>query len=484
MSVAVRETRPPATAATASRRGTGWWRALLPAGVLAVLGGLLVGRRHGLWYDELYTAEVGTAGLPTLLRAVWDGEGTTSYLLDVPPSYNAPYYVVVQLWLAVTRLPADEVGLRLLSLVAAVAAVIVLVRAVQRLAGPAVAVAAGLLTAANPLVVEYSAEARMYGLALLATAGTLLGLSRWLDGARHGLLLFGLAGAATGLAHWFALPVVAALAVGAVLLRGRQAMPVLGVAALAAVPCLALIGLTQVNGTGTSAVGWIRENDSAVPLLAVQAWAHGSVLLAVLVAGAVVVGLGRAGLGWAGCRPAGVVAAAWTGLPLGLVWLVDGVRPVFVPRYLLPTLLGLAVLAALGTATWRRGVAVPATAALVAASLLAVVPLLDQGAREDGRGAVAALAARHAPGEPVVAVDRRAALALEHYAPAALQRDLRVPPDDPPAGTASVWLLRQSTGERVRPSDDDAVLRAQGLRVVAQTVFEGSSSDLVLQRWG
>ena len=34
----------------------GWW--LLPPLVLAVLGGWLVSRRYGFWYDELFTAEM------------------------------------------------------------------------------------------------------------------------------------------------------------------------------------------------------------------------------------------------------------------------------------------------------------------------------------------------------------------------------------------------------------------------------------------
>ncbi len=46
-----------------------------------------------------------------------------------------------------------------------------------------------------------------------------------------------------------------------------------------------------------------------------------------------------------------------------------------------------------------------------------------------------------------------------------------------------VWLLRQADGRGVRPSDDDEVLRARGLEVVQEQVFEGSSSLLVLQRW-
>jgi mannosyltransferase len=456
------------------RRPSDWWRAAVPALVLAVLGGALVAQRASLWYDELYTAEVGTAGLGDLARAVWRGEGTTSYLRDVPPSYNAPYYVVVHLWLAVTRLPADDIGLRLLALVPAAAAVAVLVRAVTRLAGPQVALTTGLLAATSPLVVEYSAEARMYGLALLATAGTVLALARWLDGERRALLLFGVCATATGLAHWFALPVVAALAVAALVLRGRRAVPLLAVSALAALPCLALVGLTRLNGTGTSAVGLIEPSGQPVPYLALQAWTGGSLLLlaAVVVSCAAALVRHRS--------TALTVAGLWVAVPLGLVWAAELARPVFVPRYLLPTLLGVAALAALGPAgRWR----VPAVGGLVALSLLACAPLLDRLPEEDAEGAVAALADAHQPGQPVVAVDRRAALALEHYAPPDVAAALLVPPADPPAGADVVWLVRNADGQQVRPSDDDALLVRYGLRLVEQTVFPGSRTGVAVQRW-
>jgi mannosyltransferase len=452
---------------------TDWWRAVLPAAVLAVLGGVLVAQRTSLWYDELYTAEVGTAGLGDLARAVWRGEGTTSYLRDVPPSYNAPYYAVVHLWLAVTRLPADDVGLRLLALVPAVAAVAVLVRAVTRLAGAQVALAAGLLAATSPLVVEYSAEARMYGLALLATAGTLLGLARWLAGERRALLLFGLSATATGLAHWFALPVVAALALAALVLRGRRALPLLAVSALAALPVLALVGLSRLNGTGTSAVGRIDPGERPLPLLALEAWSGGSrpLLVALLACCAIAVARHRS--------PALVVAGTWVALPLLLVWGAELVRPVFVPRYLLATLLGVALLAALGpSGRWR----LPVVGALVALSLLACHPLLDRLPEEDAKGAVAALARMHEPGQPVVAVDRRAALALEHYAPPGVAGDLLVPPADPPDARV-VWLVRNADGERLQPSDDDTVLLGRGMSVAEQVFFPGSRTGLALQRW-
>lgn len=448
---------------------------LAPAAVLACLGTVLLLRRPSLWYDELFTAQVAPLPLARLVEAVRTGEGTASYLVDVPPSYNAPYYVVVHGWLALTGMEPGELSLRSLSLLAAVLGVAVLALAVARLAGRAAGVVAGLLVATNPLVLEYSVEARGYGLAVLAVALTAFGLVVWFSGGR--LVLYAVGATAAGLAHWFALPVVAGLALAGLLLRGRRALPLVAASALAALPTLGLVLLAATQDTAGTTTGWIRDTGGAAPWLALQAWTAGSWLLltATALACAAAVVLRRS--------PAVVVGLCWVAVPLLLVTAAELVRPVFVPRYLLPALLGLAVLAAVGVTGWRRPLPAVATAALVAGALAAAAPLLDRGPREDARGAVRALEARHLPGQPVVAVDRRAALALEQYAGAQVARDLRVPPADPPPGADVVWLLRQASSAGVRPSDDDAQLRAAGLRPVEQRTFRGSSSLLVLQRW-
>lgn len=450
---------------------------LLPPATLALLGSALLLQRPSLWYDELFTAHVGGLGVGRLVDAVLSGQGTTAYLQSVPPSYNAPYYVVVQGWLSLTRQDPGELALRSLSLLCAVVGLALLTRAVARLGGRPVAVAAGLLAATNPLLLEYSVEARGYGLAVLATSATALGLARWLDGGRLRLYALGALGA--GLAHWFALPVVAALALSGLLLRRRAALPLLGVTALAVLPALALVLLATVQDDGGVTTGWIDDTGGAVPALALQAWTRGSPLLLTATGAAALAGLVLAWRDTAARRTA-VVGACWLALPLLLVTLAELVRPVFVPRYLLPALLGLAVLAATGAGRSRWPAV--ATALLTTVSLVAAAPLLDRGPREDARGAVAALAAQSAPGEPVVAVDRRAALALEHYAPDRLA--YTVPPTDPPAGAPVVWLLRQASREgAVRVSDDDALLTADGLHLAQEQVFRGSSSWLVLQRW-
>lgn len=457
--------------------------ALLPSLVLALLGGAFVARRQSLWYDELFTAEVAPIPLVDLARAVLQGEGTTSYLVGVPPSYNAPYYVVVHAWLALTRLPANDVGLRLLSLLASVAAVGVLTAAVTRLAGRRVGLTAGLLAATNPLVVEYSAEARGYGLAMLATAVTVLGLARWLDGGRMWLYLAG--ATLAGLAHWFALPVVAGLALAGLLLRRTRGWLLAGATALAAVPTLLLVGLTQVNGIGDSAIA-ILGVGLALPARALGAWSSGSALLLTGTLLAATAGLVLGVRGGAPVRRAVVVGSCWVGVPLVLLTVAELVRPVFVGRYLLPTLLGLSLLAALGTSRLPRGWHLLSAGVLIGLSLLAVADGYGRGVREDARGAVASIAARQSAGEPVVAVDRRAALALEHYAEREHPRllsDLIVPPADPPPSAPTVWLIREAWRKQPIPSDDDRILRAAGLRPTDSRLFRGTSGDLLVQRW-
>lgn len=444
---------------------------LLPSAVLALLGSLLLLERRSLWYDELFTAQVAPLPLHRIAQAVLSGEGTAPYLQSVPPSYNAPYYVVVHGWLALTGQAPGEISLRSLSLLASVLAVGALTLAVTRLADRRAGLAAGLLAATNPLVLEYAVEARGYGLAMLATTATALGLVRWLDGGR--LLLYAVGATAAGLAHWFALPVVAGLAVAALVLRRRAALPLVAVTALAALPTVALVVLAGAVDRAGTTTGWIADTGGAVPWLSLQAWASKSppLLLGTLLA---------AGLALRTRSRAAVVGAGWVLVPVLLVTLAELVRPVYVPRYLLPSLLGLAVLAGTGLAGRWRGAGV---AGLVGLSLLAAAPLATAPPRDDAKGAVAAIARRHVPGQPVVAVDRRAALALEQYARGSVRADLRLPPEDAPPADV-VWLLRfKSYVAPLQPSDDDDQLRAAGLRVVQEQAYDGSSVQMVVQRW-
>lgn len=467
---------PPAPTATWAR---GWSPVeLLPPLLVGALGIVLLLPGHALWFDELFTAEVARLPLGQILRAITTGDGTTPYLDGVPPSYNAPYYLVAHLWTSVPGLGGDT-ALRVLSLLATAGGLALVTRAVGRLAGRASGVLAGTVLAVSPLLLEQAVEARSYGLAVLATGGAVLGLARWLQEAPRGLVLLGLAGAGMGLAHWYGLTVLAAFIAAALLLRGRRALPVAVVGTVAALPALGFVALALLNGTGARNAEHLKDTGGRLAGLAVDAWSAGlASLLAVTVALALLGALRARGLR--------VVGAAWVLVPLALLTLAELARPVYLPRYLLAGLLGLGVLAAAGAMTLPRFLRVPAAAVLVGLSLLAAQPLAERGPRERGDDVVARLLEVQRAGEPVVAADQRSATALDHYvrllAPR-LRVDLVLPPDDAPADADRVWLVRRLFDGEPEPTDDDAVLRDAGLRMVDQETFWGGKTDLVIQRW-
>jgi hypothetical protein len=451
---------------------------LVPPLAVVLLGAVLLAPGHGLWFDELFTAEVGRRSYAELFTAIAEGRGTTSYLVDVPPSYNAPYYVVVHAWMSLPGLGGDT-SLRVLSLLATAGGLALVTRAVTRLVSRAAGVLAGVLLAANPLLLEQAVEARSYGLAVLATGGALLGLVRWLQEPPRGLLLFGLAGAGMGLAHWYAVTALAAFVVAALLLRGRRALPVALTGAAAALPAVGLVGVNLLNGTGARNAEHLRDTGGTLADLAVEAWTGGSTPLLYLTFGLAVLGALRG----TGVR---VVGLCWVLVPLGLLLAAEFVRPVYLPRYLLAGLLGLGVLAAVGALTVPRAARVPVAGLVVACSLLAAAPLAEREPRERADDVVALLAERHRAGEPIVAADQRSATGLDHYVRTAAPRlrpDVVLPPDDAPATADRVWLVRRMIRGEVVSTDDDGVLEDAGLRVTAGYEFPAGKTNLLVQLW-
>lgn len=451
---------------------------LLPPLAVVLLGTVLLLPGHGLWFDELFTAEVGRRSYAEILAAIVEGRGTTSYLADVPPSYNAPWYFVVHTWLLLPGIGGDT-SLRVLSLLATAGGLALVTRAVTRLTSRAAGVLAGLVLAADPLLLEQAVEARPYGLAVLATGATLLGLVRWLQEPPRGLALFGLAGAGMGLSHWYAVTVLAAFVVAALLLRGRRALPVVLIGGAAALPVIGLIGVNLLNGTGSRNAEHLRDTDGELADLAAAAWTGGSTPLLFLTFGLAVLGALRG----VGVR---VVGACWVLVPLLLLVLAEFVRPVFLPRYLLAGLLGLGVMAAVGALTVPRAARAPVAGLLVACSLLAAAPLAEREPRERADDVVALLADRHRAGEPIVAADQRSATGLDHYVRTAapqLRPDVVLPPDDAPASPDRVWLVRRMIRGEVVSTDDDGVLEDAGLRVTAEYEFPAGKTNLLVQVW-
>ncbi len=356
----------------------------------------------------------------------------------------------------------------------------------RRLAGAGLALAAGLVVASNPFVVEYSAEGRGYGLVLLGVALAGLGLARWLDGRPRALLLYGAAAAASGLAHWFALLVVAAFVVTALVLDRRRAAPLVAVSALSTLPALALVATAAANGVGASGAEWLGGVGPGVPWLVLRSWAGGNAPLIVLSLVLGATGMVRARRDH---RVVRVVATAWFGVPVAAVAILELVRPVFVDRYLLAAVLGLALLIGVGAASLPRRAAALALAVFVATSIWATLVDVGRGPKQDVRGAVSYVASRHWAGEPVVAGARWDALGVDHFTrrdhPELVPELVLASPSVPEA--SSLWVIRRShggiKGDGTRLAALDSEFAAQGMRVGEERRFDGRYTDTLVQRW-
>jgi hypothetical protein len=175
-------------------------------------------------------------------------------------------------------------------------------------------------------------------------------------------------------------------------------------------------------------------------------------------------------------------------VPLVLVTAVELVHQTYFARYLLFTLLGLVVAAAVGVAAlsprWLRGAV---AVMLVVLSIAAVAPRLSDAAREPSDAVVRYLA-EESTGQPVVAADGRAALDLETYLDRypALGTQVVLPPDDFPAGSSATqaWVVRVVVHRGSIPVvPAQQRLYAAGWHVVSTVTFPGSDVDLRVQLW-
>ena len=294
-------------------------------------------------------------------------------------------------------------------------------------------------------------------------------------------MLFGLAGAAMGLVHWYAVTVLAAFVVAALLLRGRRALPVVLTGALAALPTVAMVVLNLLNGTGARNAEHLHDTGRRA------ARPRGDGVVRRRRAAAVPDGRPRRSLGAVRARGLRVVGAAWVLVPLLLLTVAELVRPVYLPRYLLAGLLGLGVLAAAGALATPRAARAPSAALLVgvlAARRRAARPTASRGSARTRSCACSPTCSGPASRSWRPTSARRPAWTTTSGASSrGLRPDLVLPPDDAPADADRVWLVRRLFYGEPEPTDDDAILRDGGLRMTRQYDFPATKTDLVLQLW-
>jgi 4-amino-4-deoxy-L-arabinose transferase-like glycosyltransferase len=321
---------------------------------------------RGLWSDEAW--RVWAARLPTafeVLRVAW----------AQPPS--APlYWLALHAWIVLFG--HSDVAVRLLSVPAAVGALLAIYWLGRIVAGPAVGIGAAALLAVSPLAVEVGQEATMYawsmlfatlalaaGLAWLRTGrgerryvalGALLLYTHYMGGLFLGLLLI------LGWA-WGCRP---ALFGGAPAVRPRRWLAAHAVLGLLWAPWLVAMGIRMAQRWDELShlehrADWEQLYGLAVNLSvsasAAATWTTLAVALTVATGGALLGGallLGRA----PGGRLVWLVAGVGSGFPIVIVavsaltgaWLVQ-------PRFLALVLPALLVVVAAGVVTaWQRAV--------------------------------------------------------------------------------------------------------------------------------
>jgi mannosyltransferase len=339
-------------------------------------------------HDEVVTAS-------RILRgSFWHAMDAVGFSESAPPLY----YTLAWLWTQVTG--NGEVGLRSLSAVAGVATVPVAFLLARDLRSSAewsidhtmegsidhsaqrVGIVAAALVAVNPMLIWYSQEARAYALLVLLTSLSLLYFVRGLQqGRRRDLTLWGLVSGLALATHYFAIfPIVAE---AAWLLRRRRREAARGAAILAAFG-LALAPLA-VHQMSAGHAEWIANFTLGHRLWEVGiTFAVGEIgdviarpehpLWALVPLVAIAVSLGLLALRGdrperRSVRPMLAVAAATLGFPLFLA-LLDPGRDYVLARNLLPALVPLLVVVAIGLTLRRaRRAGTIAAAVLVAYSL-------------------------------------------------------------------------------------------------------------------
>jgi uncharacterized membrane protein len=304
-------------------------------------------------HDEIVTAS------RVLRGSFWHAMDAVGFSESAPPLY----YALAWLWTQATG--TGEVGLRSFSALAGAATVPVAYLIGAELRGRATGTVAAALVAVNPMLVWYSQEARGYALLALLASLSLLYFIRGLEHGRRGdLTAWGLFSGLALATHYFAVFPIVAEAAWLLLRRRRQAAR--GFAILAAF-ALALTPLA-FHQMSYGHAEWIANFS-----LGHRLWEMGVTftvgevgdiiarperpLLALVPVAAIVASLCLLALRGSrderrATRPLLAVIAATVGFPLALAVLDSG-KDYVLGRNLLPALLPLLVVAAIGL-TLRR----------------------------------------------------------------------------------------------------------------------------------
>ncbi|MGE5155901.1 MAG: glycosyltransferase family 39 protein, partial [Betaproteobacteria bacterium] len=380
---------------------------VVPAALTALVGAIGLGR-PGLWTDELATWGMAT----TPWHDFWP-------VLRYVDAVLAPYYAFMHVWVSIFG--DSDVSLRAPSLLSMVGAAALVGAIGAKVASRRVGLVAGIVFAVLPSTSRFAAEARPFALTVLcACLATWLLLRCWAESTVTRWLAYALGIVVLGWLHVVAILLVAAHAWVVLTWRRSLWWPF---AAAAAVGGIASVPILYYGAAQRHQVAYIS------PVGFVTAVPYSQVLFGGL---AVAVFIAALALGSLPLRLPSAIFAAWALVPPMALILVSLVLPMFLPRYLVFTTPGWALLAGAALARLR----VPWASALLVVLAVLTVPAQVQmrgvgGHDQATRQLVDIIAARQQPGdavayasdEPIGAWTARDA--VDHYlAPGRRPRDV------------------------------------------------------------
>lgn len=394
---------PTASTPDRLRAGRGDAGAVAATTTVMLVVGLWRLNRGSLWGDEAVTTFAAHLSGRQLL-----------HLLVHVDAVHALYYALMHV---VVKFGDGEVALRLPSVLGMAVAVGLTTLLGIRLASRSVGVLAGLLMACTPLVSMYAQDARSYALVTAAAMGACMALVAALrpGSAIRGWNAYAGLIALAGYLNEIALLVVLAHAVTLLLMKTPTAVWRRW-AASAAVGCALVVPLLVVSTTQAKAVQRIQRPHLSTLFDALRSFFGSSAPVCVLLAGFAVLGAVPA---LTSRRRPTELSLPLLAAPLLLVppvtLFVQSVltQPLFVPRYLLYSQPGAALLAAAGLcrlgrllparATWLPGLAACLCCVALQGAALTRIRTPD-GWRQNFGGAADYVAHRGQPGDAVIFV--------------------------------------------------------------------------------
>jgi mannosyltransferase len=365
--------------------------------------------RAGIWNDEAATWAISGHGFTDLVHALRSSGGDRGAAL---------YYFLLFGWLHVFG--TSDVAMRSLSVVAAAGTMVPFHAVARRLLERPAAIAAGAMLATSAFFLTYARDARAYAVAaLLVVVAAWTFLRAFESDTTRDWWIFTAVALLAVYTHWFSALVVLSFFIALRWIpsdasRRRHILCSAAALILGMVPIAGLV----VSGSN-SGVDWIAGLNAEEFRQTAAAFTGSTRLVPELVI-LVVVGAGFLGA-WQHRHRAATppLALTWFVVPVGLTVLISTVKPLLVPRYLIITLPGLALL--LGLGVYRAGRRRPL---VVAAAALAVIALGASGydtlwtrrGGEDWQAIAATVARRAGPRDAIVVFPATSVYAFSYYA--------------------------------------------------------------------